>query len=170
MIRRLLPFIALLFGLIPLMACATIMKGSDQKIAFQSTPTGAKVSVFDGAGMLVGDGTTPVTLPLKKGASYFQAAKYRVVFEAPGHAPKEVWLTGSINGGWYIVGNFFVGGLIGWLIIDPLTGAMWNLSPDQVTANLDSGVSTIDNGLRVILADQVSPKLLAMAAPVSAAN
>ena len=83
MIRRFLPFLCLLLGLMPLIACATIMKGSDQKVGFQSTPTGAKVSVYDSAGMLVGDGTTPVTLPLKKGASYFQAAKYRVVFEAP---------------------------------------------------------------------------------------
>ncbi len=166
MIRRLLPFLCLLLGLMPLIACATIMKGSDQKVGFQSTPTGAKVSVYDSAGMLVGDGTTPVTLPLKKGASYFQAAKYRVVFEAPGHAKKEIWLTGSLEGGWYIAGNFLVGGLIGWLIVDPLTGAMWNLGPETVNASLDSSVSKTDGGLRVILAEQISPRLLAMATPV----
>jgi hypothetical protein len=165
--HRVLPFLGLLFGLIPLIGCATIMKGSDQKVAFQSSPSGAKVSVYDSSGMLVGDGTTPITLPLKKGASYFQAAKYRVVFEATGHQKKEIWLTGSLEGGWYIVGNFFIGGLIGWLIVDPLTGAMWTLSPDTVNATLDPGMSKIDGGLRVILAEQVSPKMLAMATPIN---
>ena len=170
MIRRLLPFLCLLLGLMPLIACATIMKGSDQKVAFQSTPTGAKVSIFDSSGMLVGDGTTPITIPLKKGAAYFQAAKYRVVFEAPGRQKKEIWLTGSLEGGWYIVGNLVIGGLIGWLIVDPLTGAMWNLSPETVNASLDPGVSKIDGGLRVVFAQQVSPRLLATATLVAAGN
>ena len=156
MIRRFLPFLCLLLGLMPLIACATIMKGSDQKVAFQSTPTGAKVSIFDSSGMLVGDGTTPITIPLKKGAAYFQAAKYRVVFEAPGRQKKEIWLTGSLEGGWYIV--------------DPLTGAMWNLSPETVNASLDPGVSKIDGGLRVVFAQQVSPRLLATATLVAAGN
>ena len=156
MIRRFLPFLCLLLGLMPLIACATIMKGSDQKVAFQSTPTGAKVSIFDSSGMLVGDGTTPITIPLKKCAAYFQAAKYRVVFEAPGRQKKEIWLTGSLEGGWYIV--------------DPLTGAMWNLSPETVNASLDPGVSKIDGGLRVVFAQQVSPRLLATATLVAAGN
>jgi len=35
-------------------------------------------------------------------------------------------------GGWYIAGNILVGGLIGWFIVDPITGAMWNLEPENV--------------------------------------
>lgn len=166
MIRRLLPFLCLLFGLLPLIACATIIKGGDQKVAFQSTPTGAKVSVFDASGMLVGDGTTPITLPLKKGSSYFQAAKYRVVFEATGHQKKEIWITGSLEAGWYLLGNLVVGGLIGWLIIDPLTGAMWTLSPDTVNATLDPGVSRTGADLRVALASEIPRSMLAQATPV----
>jgi hypothetical protein len=50
--HRVLPFLGLLFGLVPLIGCATIMRGSDQKVGFQSTPSGAKVSVFDSSGML----------------------------------------------------------------------------------------------------------------------
>jgi hypothetical protein len=161
--HRFIPFLGILFGLVPLIGCATIMKGSEQKVAFQSTPTGAKVSVFDAAGMLVSDGTTPITLPLKKGASYFQAAKYRVVFESPGRQKKEVWLTGSLEGGWYIAGNLLIGGLLGWLIVDPLTGAMWTLSPETVNATLDPGVSKTESGLHVVLASQVSADVLAQA-------
>lgn len=167
---RILPWLFVLGGLIPLLGCATIIKGSDQKVGFQSTPSGAKVSVFDINGQLVADGTTPVTIPLKKGASYFQAAKYRIVFEAPGRQKKEIWLSGSLEGGWYIAGNFLVGGLIGWLIVDPLSGAMWTLSPSNVSATLDTGVSKTDGGLRVLLAEQLSPAILARATPVAAAN
>ncbi|MDY5520178.1 hypothetical protein, partial [Campylobacter lanienae] len=28
-------------------------------------------------------------------------------------------------------GNFIFGGLLGWLIVDPATGAMWNLKPEH---------------------------------------
>ncbi len=95
------------------------------------------------------------------------AAKYRVVFEAPGRATKEVWLSGDLEGGWYIAGNFLVGGFLGWLVVDPLTGAMWNLKPSTLTARLDKSVSaTQDGGLRVVLADQLPPELLAQATPL----
>ncbi len=164
--RSTLPWLALLVGLLPILGCASIIKGGDQKILFQSDPSAAKVSVYDEDNRLVAGGTTPITLPLDKGASYFQAAKYRVVFEAPGRAPKEIWLTGSLEGGWYLAGNFLVGGLIGWLIVDPLTGAMWRLKPSTVTASLDAPLSSGEGGLRIALADEVPDELLARASPL----
>jgi len=33
---------------------------------------------------------------------------------------------------WYLAGNIVFGGIAGWLIVDPLTGAMWRLSPKEV--------------------------------------
>ncbi len=33
--------------------------------------------------------------------------------------------------GWYIVGNLFFGGLLGYLIIDPATGTMWTLNHNK---------------------------------------
>ncbi len=33
---------------------------------------------------------------------------------------------------WYLGGNFIFGGIVGWLGVDPLTGAMWKLDPDEV--------------------------------------
>jgi hypothetical protein len=114
MIQRLIPFLSILALALSLLGCATIMKGSDQQVSFQSDPSGASLSVFNANGMQVAGGTTPITLPLKKGDGFFQAAKYRVVIEAHGHIKKEIWLSGSLEGGWYIVGNLFVGGLIGW--------------------------------------------------------
>ena len=164
--RSRLPWLALLLGLLPFLGCASIVKGSEQKVLFQSDPSAAKVSVYDEDGRLVSEGKTPITLPLAKGASYFQAAKYRAVFEAPGREPKEIWLTGSLEGGWYIAGNFLVGGILGWLIVDPLTGAMWRLKPSKVTAKLDAPLSLGDGALRIALAEEVSAELLARATPL----
>lgn len=40
-------------------------------------------------------------------------------------------LTGQVNKGSYVVGNLFSWYILGWVIVDPLTGAMWTLStPD----------------------------------------
>ena len=168
--KNVLRLLGLGLCLATIFGCATVMKGGDQKIYFQSDPSGAKVSVYDVDNRLVADGKTPITLPLAKGASYFQPAKYRVVFEATGRANKEVWLSGSMESGWYIVGNFFIGGLIGWLIVDPLTGAMWNLKPSTVDASLEPKLSASDGGLRVVLADQVPAKVLDLATPVGSLN
>lgn len=164
---RALPWIALLVGILPFLGCATIIKGSDQKISFQSDPDGAKVSVYDSNDMLVADGKTPITLPLKKGDGFFQAAKYKVVFEAPGYQKKEVWLSGNLEAGWYLAGNFLVGGFIGWLIVDPATGAMWNLKPANVNARLEGGISQASDGsLKIVLASQVPPEMMAEATPI----
>lgn len=35
---------------------------------------------------------------------------------------------------WYIAGNFFFGGIIGWFIVDPQTGAMYTLSSQVITS------------------------------------
>lgn len=38
---------------------------------------------------------------------------------------------------WYIGGNLLFGGLIGWLIVDPASGAMWHFDPEQVSVLLN---------------------------------
>ena len=170
MFKRLLPWLALIAGIIPFLGCATVMKGGEQQVSFRSDPSNASVSVYDGNGRLIANGRTPITLPLAKGASYFQAAKYRVVFESPGRSTKEMWLSGSLETGWYIAGNFLVGGFIGWLIVDPLTGAMWTLKPSEIDAKLDPSMSMSDGSIQVVLAETMSPDLLALATPLGSMN
>jgi hypothetical protein len=48
----------------------------------------------------------------------------------------------TING-WY-VGNIVFGGFIGWLIVDPLTGAMWALDTEHVNGTLAEHVAMND--------------------------
>jgi hypothetical protein len=45
-------------------------------------------------------------------------------------AARRYALDSSVSG-WYF-GNLAFGGVIGMLIVDPLTGAMYNLTPDKI--------------------------------------
>ena len=119
------------------MGCATIIKGGGaQPVYLQSSPTDANVEILDArSGNTVAKGRTPMRLPLAKSTGYFVGARYRVLFDKPGFDRREVSVDSSVSG-WYIVGNFFFGGLIGWFAVDPATGAMWNLDPDTLNVTL----------------------------------
>ena len=152
----------LIFGLIGLAGiilagCASIILGTTQKVPVNSTPSGAKVTVYDAKNKAIGGGTTPCSLSLSRSSGFFSSAKYRVVIEKPGYEKREVKISGSVNG-WYIAGNLVFGGLIGWLILDPATGAMWSLNPDDVKASLSTASSSQlhpNNGITVMLLEQV---------------
>ncbi len=149
--------------------CATIVSGGDQKVDFQSDPSEASIKVYDSAGMVVASSQTPTSLLLKKGAGFFQGASYRVVVEKPGYKRTEVLLQSGLNAGWYIAGNLFIGGLIGWLIVDPMTGAMWTLSPERVSTELSSEVSSLNGGegLRIVLLADVPREVRPLMEPVA---
>ena len=42
------------------------------------------------------------------------------------------------------LGNFFLGGAIGLLAVDPLTGGMWTLDPERVNVQLTPASASID--------------------------
>ena len=72
-----------------------------------------------------------MTVTLNRGAGYFKPEIYTIKFDKEGYESKEVVVTGQVNG-WYF-GNIIFGGLIlGMLIVDPNTGAMYSLSTDKV--------------------------------------
>jgi uncharacterized protein YceK len=148
--------ISLAVGVLFLSGCASIIDGGTQTIAFKSVPDTAAISIANRAGEKVHTGTTPMTVTLKRGAGYFKAESYTVSVSKEGYASKDITVTSSING-WYF-GNILLGGLIGMLIVDPITGAMYNLSPDSVSATLDAmNVKTSSNerSLTVVLAEQL---------------
>jgi hypothetical protein len=90
--------------------------------------------------------------------AYFKGQEYRLVFELPSYSPAEVRLESTLSG-WYW-GNIVLGGLIGMLIVDPLTGAMYNLTPDKIEQPLTPAQAAVirnGNGLLVVLASQATP-------------
>ena len=122
-----------------------------------STPPGAKVSIYDRSNTVVMTNTTPFIAQLSPGYKYFKGQNYRLVFEMPGHATKEVQLSSTISG-WYW-GNIIFGGLIGMLIVDPITGAMFNLQPDKIEQGLSPSQAQVirsGKGILVVLASQTT--------------
>ncbi len=116
-------------------SCASIVKGKTEKVDFRSIPVGANVSVTDEDGTIVLQAVTPCSGELRRGTGYFSSATYDVVFEKDGFDSHHVELSGRVNG-WYIGGNLVFGGLIGWFILDPITGGMYTLAKDPVEVEL----------------------------------
>lgn len=156
-IKILLTFMTGIIGMALISGCASIIQGGTQKVSINSRPSDAGVKVFDAHGQIIGTGATPCTLTLQRGAGFFSSAKYRVVIEKSGYVTREVALCGTVSG-WYIGGNLLFGGVIGWLIIDPVTGAMWTLSPDEIRAEMQPAHSMHLNGkdgLNVVLLSSI---------------
>lgn len=115
-----------------LSGCASIMGNAQaQKFDIISNPSIAKITVTDvKSDKIVIENTTPFQIILDKKAGYFQGKTYLVTLSKEGYKDISFNIKPTPNG-WYLAGNFIFGGLLGWLIIDPATGAMWNLTPEQ---------------------------------------
>lgn len=65
---------------------------------------------------------------------YFNPEKYTVVASKDGFKTQTTIIDWHVSG-WYWAGNFVIGGLIGYLIIDPITGDMYYLD-EEVNLNM----------------------------------
>ena len=156
MASRLLRTLAVGITILSLAACASIVSDSKGVVTISSNPTAAEISIADQSGVEVHRGTTPATITLDASAGYFDGQEYTITFSRDGYDPTTVKVDSTING-WY-VGNIVFGGLIGWLIVDPLTGAMWALETEQVNGTLAERVAMDDASapqLRIVSIDAV---------------
>jgi hypothetical protein len=121
--------------------------------------------VKDEANRELYQGATPTSVTLAKSdGSYFGGKSYSVIVSKAGYQTQTIPVKAGVNG-WYIGGNFIFGGLIGWLIVDPLNGGMYTLSPDSVHASLSGGETThnntaTDGSISIVLIEDVPQKLL----------
>lgn len=127
-----------------LSGCATIVGDKSAKFDLQSNPSSANVVITDKAtNTIVMDAVTPFSVKLEKKQAYFEGKVYSVVVKKSGYNSVKFDIEPKA-GGWYIAGNLFFGGLLGWLVVDPLTGAMWNLEPQESdNVNFDENTITI---------------------------
>lgn len=134
--------------------CATIFGGtSNRSVVVRSNPEGAKVTITNKNGELVHEGVTPTTASLRRSSGYFAPETYKLNFQKAGCPEQTVELKAGINP-WYF-GNVVFGGLIGILIVDPATGAMWTLDK-ECAAELGSGVaSNSGSGTRILERSQI---------------
>jgi len=110
-------------------SCATILTDEDVEVGVHCEPKGSHVVVTDRDGNEVYSATTPTKVDLEKGAGYFGGQDYTFTFSAPGYENRAVTLETSVRK-WYLFGNLLFGGIIGWFIVDPATGAMWKMDDE----------------------------------------
>jgi hypothetical protein len=137
--------------------CASLVHSGPRAIPVASSPPGAKVSIYDRDNALVMTNTTPFVAQLPVKYAYFKAQNYRLEFELQGHERAVVNLDSSVSG-WYFA-NLAFGGLLGMLIVDPLTGAMFNLKPDKIEQPLSASQAQVireGKGLLVVLVSQAT--------------
>jgi hypothetical protein len=141
-----------------LAACGSIIHGGSQGIGFQSNPTNATVSVDNQP-----KGNTPVVVSLSRKDTHL------VRMELAGYQPYEATITRSVSG--WVWGNLIFGGLPG-LAIDAITGGLYKLSPDQITAQFlkqNASVQKSKDGLAVfvVLKPEADWQLIGQLEPIS---
>jgi len=137
-------------------ACCSIVSKSSYPVTISSNPPGALFTLKKANGMAMSTGVTPATITLNSSEGYFQPAKYMVEFSRKG-VTQSVPLNASING-WYF-GNLLFGGLIGMLIVDPATGAMWRLDDNVIATFNQTAELSHHHGLHIVTIDQVPLKM-----------
>lgn len=126
-------------SLLTLSGCASIFSGTSQTITLRTTP-GASYAVTDSYGQRVASGQSEGTATLTRGAGYFSPHAYKARITKPGYQPRTVEITPGINP-WYFA-NILIGGVVGMIIVDPLTGAMYKFYPSEIDAQLEPNEST----------------------------
>ena len=129
--------------------CASIMCSDHKTISILSDPPGADFEVENRLGVVIIKDTTPQTITLKRGGGWFKQEGYLISFEKEGYEPLTATVDQGLETGWYLGGNFVFGSFIGWLIIDPLTGAMWNIEDVKVKLTPSTVVNTSEGVKRI---------------------
>lgn len=150
-------FLAGVLIIVLVSGCASIISKSNYPVSISSMPDGASIKIVNRAGESVFTGQTPATVTLKAGAGFFKGENYTVTFEKEGYSTHTAQIERGVDG-WYIGGNFLIGGLIGWLIVDPATGAMWTLK--NLHVDLSSETSSLSReGIHIVTIDDVPEDL-----------
>jgi len=121
---------------IGLTSCASIVSKSNWPFSIDSSPSAADVSIKNKRGVEVFHGRTPAAMSLKSGAGFFAKESYVVTLSMDGYETKKVNVECKLNG-WYF-GNILIGGIIGLLIVDPATGAMYRLESKGMHMDLEA--------------------------------
>lgn len=123
--------------------CASIFSEQTYPVQVTSEPPRASIEIRDEDGDVVYNGTTPATVKLASSAGYFDGQRYTVTFRKPGFDDEQFVINSGVDG-WYW-GNILIGGVLGMLIIDPATGAMFDL-PEKASATMRPVVAVAPTG------------------------
>lgn len=128
----------LLLVVASLSSCASIVSKSSYPVQFTSNPSESNIIIVNDMDVEVFSGKTPTIVELSSKKGFFSGAEYNVTISKDGYSDKTFVLKSTLDG-WYI-GNILFGGLIGALIVDPATGAMWAL-PATTSTTLSKDIA-----------------------------
>jgi len=98
----------------------------------------------------------------KSDGSYWGKKNFTIEISKEGYETQVIPITANVNG-WYIGGNIIFGGFIGWFVVDPFNGAMYTLTPEQVSATLGEKVAhnnnATDGSISIVLLQDVPVSL-----------
>ncbi len=161
MIKKTSIIFTIFIFIVSFFSCATLVSKSEYPVRISSDPSGVKISIKNRDGIEVYSGITPTTVSLKAGAGYFKGEEYVVSFtnivngktfiqKAKIQRNLDPWYTVG-NAGNFILSGVF--GIMGWLIIDPASGAMWTL--DNLHVDINNDYSKINNKIHIVTIDDV---------------
>lgn len=135
--RALLLYVSISIFLIFSSSCASIVSKSLYPFTVNTDPSNATVVIEDSDGNEVFNGSAPAIIELKAGKKFFKRESYMVHVSHDGYKSTSFPVNFRVDG-WYW-GNLLFGGLIGMLIVDPATGAMYKLDMDHRNITLSQG-------------------------------
>ena len=126
--------ICVVVGSLGLVGCATVLQSRPARITITSEPPEAHVTITNlWTDQRILQATTPVVASLARHAGYMRPARYEIAVAKPGYQLYVIVLQAELEK--QHVGNAAVRGPLGFLVLDPLTGAMYAL-PSRLHAVL----------------------------------
>lgn len=110
-----------------LSACATIMRDNSQTVPITASTDSVDIKIADKNGKVIFEGQTPASVNLKTAAGgYFDPQEYTITASKDGFKNQTAIIDWHVSA-WYWAGNVAFGGIVGYLLIDPITGDMYYL-------------------------------------------
>ena len=141
-------------SMLMLTGCATMFSESEYPVNIDSEPSNMEVVVKDSNGNIEFRGKTPAVVDLEAGGGYFVRETYTIELYDGGKVVGSTTIEGSIDG-WYFA-NLFGWTLIGFFVVDPITGAMWTLEEDvTVYPDVATTDATSSPQLQIVSIDDI---------------
>lgn len=119
-----------------LTGCATIVGDDRASLPIKSTPSDAQILIIDETGRTAYRGRTPDQVSLSKSNGHYWGGKqFTVAISKRGYLTQRIKVDTRPNT-LYLGGNLIFGGIIGWLVVDPISGKMYDLSSEGIDVTL----------------------------------
>ncbi|MBL4561646.1 MAG: hypothetical protein JKX79_11760 [Labilibaculum sp.] len=133
--KKIKSFVFLSLTILLFNGCASILSTSSYPVSIVTDPDDAKITITNKKGHNVFNGKSPANIILDTRAGFFSKESYSVNIQKEGYQPVITSIECKLDG-WYW-GNILIGGLVGMLIVDPLSGAMWKFDSPNISRTLN---------------------------------